>query len=77
MSVDQKSSSQINVIPSISSIKYERLPILIGSENYRRWAGSWEIAFDAMGLLEFLTGEEAELSDKKSKEWKNWKAANK
>ena len=67
----------MSIIPNISSMKYDRLPILTGSENYRRWAGSWEIAFDAMGLLDYLNGNISEPLDKISKEWKTWNTANK
>ncbi|KAI0994280.1 hypothetical protein K3495_g13902 [Podosphaera aphanis] len=33
-------------------VKFDKLPVLTGSDNYRRWAGSWQIAFDSMVILD-------------------------
>ncbi|KAI0993196.1 hypothetical protein K3495_g14988, partial [Podosphaera aphanis] len=59
------------------ALKLDRLPILTGSENYRRWAGSWEISFDAMGLLKYLTEEVPVKSETVSVQYSKWEHANK
>ncbi|KAI1005585.1 hypothetical protein K3495_g2633, partial [Podosphaera aphanis] len=55
-------------------LKLDRLPILTGSDNYRRWVGSWEISFAAMGLLKYLTGAIPEKS--KANDYGRWEQAN-
>ncbi|KAI1001629.1 hypothetical protein K3495_g6574 [Podosphaera aphanis] len=61
----------------IPSLKFDKLPILTGSENYRCWAGSWQIAFDSMGFWEILTGETPRPDDTNSPDYENWKLSNK
>ncbi|KHJ33812.1 hypothetical protein EV44_g3241 [Erysiphe necator] len=77
MTSDQKiDTNQLSTSTNSLALKFDRLPILTGSENYRRWAGSWEIASDAMGLLEVLTGEMPK-PEQSSENFKIWKNANK
>ncbi|KAI1000453.1 hypothetical protein K3495_g7743 [Podosphaera aphanis] len=58
-------------------VKFDKLPVLTGSDNYRRWAGSWQIAFDSMGLWEVLIGELSEPPRTETHDFKFWQAANK
>ena len=72
---DDQPLSNIPQLPM--SIKLERLPILTGRDDYRTWAGSWEIAFDSMGLLEILIEDAPSGFSKNSAECKTWNLGNK
>ena len=58
-------------------MKFDRMSLLTGKNNYRRWAGSWQIAFDSLGLWEIITGESPEPPSSQENDHKIWKAANK
>lgn len=64
--------------PAASTIQasLKRMPILTGSENYRRWAGAWEIVLEDSELFGLITGEITEPETKDSDGWRQWKRQN-
>ena len=64
--------------PAASTIQasLKRMPILTGSENYRRWAGAWEIVLEDSELFGLITGEITEPESKDSDGWRHWKQQN-
>lgn len=75
------SSSQSTIGQTIGQtpvqLKLDRLLLLTGGNNYHRWVGSWEITFDVMGLLEFLTKTTPIKSEAQTDEFEKWHNANK
>lgn len=58
MNFNQKiDTNQLSTSTNSLALKFNKLTILISSEDYQRLASSWEISFNAMSLLEVLTGE--------------------
>lgn len=55
--ISGNSSAPVFTLRGITPNKLDNYPVLIGSENYQGWAGTWEIGFDMMGIKEVLTGE--------------------